>query len=38
MSQEILLPLLGVFGSLAAATLLAYVLLNKDDLHRRGKH
>jgi hypothetical protein len=38
MSQEILLPLLGVFGALAAATVVAYVLLNNDDLHGRGKH
>jgi hypothetical protein len=38
MSQEILLPMLGIFGALAAATVIAYVLLNNDDLHTRGKH
>jgi hypothetical protein len=36
MSHEILLPLLGVFGALAAATVVAYVLLNNDHLHTRG--
>jgi hypothetical protein len=35
MSQEFVLPLLGVFGALAAATFIAYVLLNNDNLHRK---
>ena len=30
--------MLGVFGSLAVATVVAYLLLNNDDLHTRGKH
>lgn len=38
MSQEILLPMLGIFGALAAATVVAYVLLNNDNLHTPGKH
>lgn len=38
MSQEILLPVLGIFGTLAAATVVAYVLLNSDYLHSHGKH
>ena len=38
MSQEILLPMLGIFGALAAATVIAYVLLNNDNLHTHGKH
>ena len=38
MSQQILLPMLGIFGSLVVATVVAYVLLNNDDLHRHGKH
>jgi hypothetical protein len=37
MSYEIVLPLLAVFGALALATIIAYVLLNNDDLHGRGK-
>jgi hypothetical protein len=38
MSQEILVPVLGVFGSLIVATVVAYVLLNSDSLHTRGRH
>jgi hypothetical protein len=39
MPEQVLLPLLGVFGALAAATVVAYVLLNIDHLHTRGgKH
>ena len=38
MSHEILLPFLGVFGALAVATVVAYLLLNNDYLHTRGKH
>ena len=38
MSHEILLPILGVFGALVAATVVAYVLLNNENLHTRGKH
>ncbi len=36
--EQILLPMLGVFGALVVATVVAYVLLNNDDLHTRGKH
>jgi len=38
MSYEILLPILGVFAALAAATVVAYALLNNEHLHTRGKH
>lgn len=38
MPEEILLPILVVFGALAAATVVAYLLLNNDYLHTRGKH
>ncbi len=38
MSQEILLPMLGILGALAGATVVAYALLNNDHLHSRGKH
>jgi len=38
MPEEFLLPILGVFGVLAAATVIAYVLLNNENLHTRGKH
>lgn len=38
MSEEILLPVLSVFGSLAVATIVAWVMLNSTDLHSRGKH
>lgn len=38
MSEEVLLPLLGVFIPLVAATLTAYFLLNRDDVHKHGRH
>lgn len=31
---ELVLPMLGVFGALAVATVVAYVLLNNEHLHR----
>ena len=30
--------MLGVFGPLVAATVVAYLLLNNDKLHTHGKH
>jgi len=38
MPEQVLLPILGVFGALAAATVVAYVLLNNEKLHTRHKH
>ncbi len=38
MPEQVLLPVLGVFGALAAATVVAYVLLNNEKLHTRNKH
>ncbi len=38
MSEAVLLPMLGVFGPLVAATIGAYVLLNRDDASTRGRH
>ena len=38
MSAQFLLPILGVFGPLAIATVAAYLLLNRPDFHSRGKH
>jgi hypothetical protein len=38
MPEQVLLPILGVFGALAAATVVAYVLLNNEKLHTRNKH
>lgn len=37
MSQQLLWPILSVFGPLVIATVAAYVLLNRDDLHSGGK-
>lgn len=38
MPEEVLLPILGVFGPLIVATIAAYVMLNRDFFHTRGKH
>jgi len=38
MFEQIFLPVLGVFGALAVATIVAYVLLNNEHLHTRNKH
>ena len=38
MPEQVLLPILGVFGLLVVATVIAYLLLNNDNLHTRGKH
>ena len=38
MSTQFLLPILSVFGPLAIATVVAYLLLNSPELHSRGKH
>lgn len=38
MSEQFLWPILGVFGPLVIATVVAYVLLNNSDLHTRRKH
>ena len=38
MPEQILLSILGVFGTLAMATVIAYLMLNNDDLHTRSKH
>jgi len=38
MFEQIFLALLGVFGALAVATIVAYVLLNNEHLHTRNKH
>jgi hypothetical protein len=38
MPEQVLLPILGIFGALAAATVVAYVLLNNEHLHTRNKH
>jgi len=37
MSEELLLPLLGVFVPLIAATLAGYMLLNRADAHKHGR-
>lgn len=34
MPEVVLLPFLGVFGALAVATVVAYVLLNNEHLHK----
>ena len=38
MPELVLLPILGVFGALAVATVVAYVLLNNEKLHTHDKH
>ncbi len=38
MPEEMLLPLIGVFVPLVAATLAAYGLLNRDDTRKHGRH
>ena len=38
MPEQFLLPILGVFGPLAIATVAAYILLNRPDIHSRRKH
>ncbi len=38
MPEAVLLPILGVFGPLVIATVGAYVMLNRDLFHHRGKH
>lgn len=38
MPEVVLLPVLGVFGPLILATIAAYLLLNRDDPHTRGRH
>lgn len=38
MPGQVLLPILGVFGTLAVATVVAYVMLNNEKLHTRDKH
>ena len=38
MPEQVVLSILGVFGTLAAATVVAYVLLNNEHLHTRNKH
>lgn len=38
MPELVLLPILGIFGALVAATVIAYVLLNNEHLHTRNKH
>jgi hypothetical protein len=38
MPEQFIWPILGVFGPLIAATIAAYLLLNRDRLHTRGKH
>lgn len=38
MSEQVLLPVLGIFGPLVVATVAAYLLLIRDDLHTPGNH
>jgi len=38
MPELVLLPILGVVGAFAVASVVAYLMLNSDDLHTRGKH
>lgn len=38
MPEAVLLPVLGVFGPLIAATIAAYLLLNRGEPHMRGRH
>ena len=38
MSEQFLLPILGIFAPLIIATVAAYILLNRTDLHSGGKH
>lgn len=37
MPEQVLLPIL-VFGALVVATVVAYLMLNNDHLHTRGRH
>jgi hypothetical protein len=38
MSEEFLVSILSVFGSLVVSTVVAYILLNLPHTHSHGKH
>ena len=38
MSEQFLWPILGVFAPFVIASVVAYVLLNRQDGHSHGKH